>query len=190
MGKVAIAGPGRSGTSFLVAVLSACGIKTRCPAVADPGLSERAPHLRASREEIAAAPDILKNPRLTAWIPVWLREEKIDLDHVLICLRPISQVIASRQFQGWELDDEVVPDLGEWTDHARLGYLLDALTEYGIPFTFLRHPRVCLDAEYVYASIRHVFPGLDEGLFGQQFMRLSEVRRVRSYGEGASRPPI
>jgi hypothetical protein len=182
---VVITGTGRTGTSFLVQLLTHLGLDTGYTA----DTIELFPIARAGLEKDirdAQAPYIVKDPRLCDFIEEVLKNPAIMIEHALIPMRRFEAAAASRAHvqrltTGSSEGPESVPG-GLWhTDKAndqaavlRLQFtkLMEGLVRYDVPITFLWYPRLVRDSDYLYNKLAFLLPDRDSNSFRSVFERV------------------
>lgn len=101
--------------------------------------------------------EVVKDPRFCWTLPVWAMAEA-RIDHVVVTLRRVDDVVASGQHAGMA-NAEDLQDVNKRcsTVMFRVGALLTALREYQLPHTVLMFPDYLADPERLYHQL--VFPG-------------------------------
>ncbi len=181
-----IAGTGRAGTSFLVRWLAAAGLRTLRSAHDTPMWDDAA---TAGLEDLPivtdwrAAPYVMKSPWLVEVIDEVLASPQIVLDGVIIPVRDLTEVAASRIVQEMQTAYRKQPWMSglsrgfeHWgttaggvvysldpVDQARLlavsfHRLLHRLVQADIPVVLLDFPRLAQDADYLFGKLRRFVP--------------------------------
>jgi hypothetical protein len=199
--KVIITGTGRSGTTFLVELLTELGL--------DTGITGRNrsrkyyAHCNAGLEHSLAdpaAPYIVKNPALCDDLPGILATGRFVIDHAFIPIRELEQAAASRIDVGGA-SGSVPGGLWGTSDPASqkavlaemFHRLLATLVENEIPFTLLSFPRFVRDAAYTRRCLAPLLSGIAEEQFSAAFARTARPELVHRFGPGAApvaRAPI
>ena len=187
-----IAGPGRSGTTLLVRVLSALGMETHLDTpsadvydeVANAGLED----------ELGAegAPYVVKSPFAYQMLDHVLASGTVALDHAIVPVRNLRDAAASRVIAELEWMNSS-PDLarvadrsgGMWENQGRhpggvtyslepldqerilaVGFarLMETLVKHDVPTILLDFPRFATDPEYLADRLRPIRPdiGVDQ----------------------------
>lgn len=165
MGKIIITGTGRSGTSFLVHLLSALGMDTgyteeECFKICNNVCQAGAEHT------IEKPYKILKNPEFMVDIEEIV--ENHDIDHVIIPIRKLDDVGRSREnnadnhggFGGfWNGCDTKEQQIN--ADSKALYNMIEVLTRNDIPFTTISFPLMVEDELYLNSKLSKVFTELE-----------------------------
>lgn len=162
---VIISGTGRSGTTFLVQLLSELKLDTGYTdpaAFIDPGC--RAGLEKDLRDP--SAPYIIKSPWLCDYLGEVLEQGEVVIDHAIIPMRDLFAAAESRRFVVREAGGGVEPDQvwgGLWHTKdpsaqetiltLQLYNLIESLSRYDIPVTLLSFPRLATDADYLYKKL-------------------------------------
>lgn len=170
MGKILITGTGRSGTSFLVHLLSALGM--------DTGYTEdECFHIcnnacQGGAEWTIEKPyKILKNPEFMVKIEDIV--QNYDIDHVIIPIRNLEDTAKSREnnsenhggFGGYCFNAHNLEE--QETNNARLFYeMIEILTRYDVPFTTIAFPHMIEYRMYLYRKLKST--GLFDELEGKE----------------------
>ena len=202
-----ISGTGRSGTSFLVRYLTGLGLDTTLSRHGAGAAWD--PHANAGLEELPAIdhanwPYVVKTPWLHQLIDQLLADQRIGLDAVIIPIRPLMQAAASRVIlelralhaanpwlaaneqpwtEGWATAGGCLIPL-EPIDQARLlavgfFHLVERLVRAGVPLVFLAFPRFVEDADYLFANLSRLLPGVDAATARAVHGRLADPALVR-----------
>jgi hypothetical protein len=163
-------------TIFQEAVMSACGLALSVNRIAP---TEWSPHVCGMRggtragleyhvmytdtvESLAALPKVIKNPRLATMLNRLLREDRIRLDYVLVCVRDLDAVALSKIESGKRSSEEQyyhrsAQELRS-TSAAQLGELTATLIGYDVPHSFIAFPRMVDDPEYLFNCLTPLLP--------------------------------
>lgn len=161
-----ITGTGRTGTSFLMQLLTRLGL--------DTGFTvdrlDLDPVARAGLEvdpRWAHAPYIVKNPWICDYIEELLVDPELRVDHVFVPVRDFEAAAASRvcvqkEHTGVEDGPATVPG-GLWNAsraadqtevlRERFTRLVEQLVRFDVETTFLWYPRLTQDAPYLHAKL-------------------------------------
>jgi hypothetical protein len=199
--KVIISGTGRSGTTFLVQLLTGLGL--------DTGISERNrdrkyfSHCNAGLEHNlldARTPYIVKNPALCETLPAALETGRFVIDHAYIPIRELGAAASSRVDVGGA-SGSVPGGLWGTSDPAAqravlaelFHTLIHTLVAHEIPITFIGFPRMVADPDYTRAKLAFLLAGVSRDRFRAAFERLADPSLVHSFGPGApkvARPEV
>jgi hypothetical protein len=181
---VIISGTGRTGTSFLVQLLTRLGLDTGF----DPLRLELDPRADAGLEsDILAddAPYVVKSPWLSLSLPRALDEGRVGIDHAFIPMRPFAEAAASRErvqrlaeAAGEAEAPGGVPG-GLWlvrrpdaqSDMLRRQFssLMECLARHDVPITLLWFPRLVQDGAYLFDKLQPVLAGVSAEAFQSAF---------------------
>lgn len=196
MGKVIITGPGRSGTSFLVRLLTWLGEDTGYVKGGRTGYSDQ---VRAGCEQqvivrvldgdvvganLAAAPRILKSPDWAFVLKNLVQNGWMDVDHVLIPFRDLDVTAESRLDVGldWMMEPGGTHELrvaAQANIHGlALGRTLEACWLCGLRYTVMLFPLFVQEAEYCYERLSRAFE-LERGAFDEAFAELARPGQVK-----------
>ena len=203
-----ITGTGRSGTTFLVQLLTRLKL--------DTGFTEQdielqnAPASRAGLEfdiRQPGVPYIVKNPSFCDYAAEVLKRGDIVLDHVFIPMRDIEAAAESRRhvvkervsrmsfldrvkytLRPYHLAGGVVEGPGarrtqEEVLLMQMHSLLMALSEEAVPVTFLRFPRIVKDSRYLHGKLQPILNGMDFETFDAAFTRSVRPQLVHTFSK-------
>jgi hypothetical protein len=166
--KIVITGTGRAGTTVLVRILDALGLDTGL----DSGkLKPYMPGVRAGLEcrvDDPDAPTIVKDMTLGFRMRQILEEGEVSIAHVLIPTRRLDIAVASRvraadygrrPFRRGALTGTLHATEQEQVLVRMQDEIVDALTEFDVPYTMLEFPRFATDAAYAHEKLAVVAPG-------------------------------
>lgn len=188
-----ITGTGRTGTTFLVKLLTLLDFNTGFTKDQIAASKE----LRAGLEFQglgAHLPYVVKNPKLMWQLPELLQKNKVVVDHILLPMRDIHAAAESRRENVRKSDGSLAPQevVGglEGVDNPadQEGFFLRKFYDflqfvslYQIPLTTLQYPRLVLDGEYLYLKLRPLLGQLPQGRFMEVFNELSDSSMVHCY---------
>ncbi len=185
-----ITGTGRTGTTFLVRLLTELGLDTGYSrhdwrrdysSYCDAGLEN---HLADGE----AAPYVVKTPDFCVTLPRLLAEGRIAVDHAVIPVRDLDEATSSRLRVGGT-DGSIPGGLLATDDPARqkavlaerFHQLIHTLTAHEIPHTFLLFPRLVVDADYTHTRLAGLLPGVSREQFRKAFARLADPAKVHHF---------
>ncbi|MGE7157132.1 hypothetical protein ACQKJ1_25770 [Methylorubrum rhodesianum] len=200
-----IAGSGRSGTTFLVEVLTACQMETELSRNPHAGYD---PVAQAGLEsDPLSSPDcpyVIKSPWAYQFVEQFLADGRVQLDGAILPVRDLRESVTSRialelgslyARPGTTSLDAPWREFGtvpggvtyslEPLDQARiLGHafhsLIERLLDHDVPLCLIKFPRFVEDQAYLYRKLRPFLPEvIDERSFGEAFSRVADSRKVR-----------
>jgi hypothetical protein len=189
MKRILIAGPGRSGTSILVRIISELGYSS----TADEGRWYES--ARAGFEatyDRSSSPLVVKDPRLTQSLPKMLSGGTVTADDIHIVLVPFRDLdlAAASRWEITHLAKRAEMAGGLWGTHrptkqagflARgLWSLLLALEDHDVPYRLMHYPRFMFDAAYFREAIHAAFPDADLDEAEVIWARLRDPELLRS----------
>jgi hypothetical protein len=192
---IVISGTGRTGTSFLVQLLTHLGLDT---GYGGPGALQLVPAARAGLERDIRdenAPYIVKSPWLCDYIDKVMANPSIRIERAIIPVRCFEAAAASRAHvqqltTGHSDGADLVPG-GLWhTDKAseqisvlRLKFikLVEELVRHDVPITFLWYPRLVQDPDYLYDKLSFLIPERDSASFRRVFEQVVRVDWVHQF---------
>lgn len=170
--KIIITGPGRSGTTFLMQLLTRLGFDTGYRPddallydpvyraggethVKDIDLDDA----RQAEQVIKAIPQILKGPQWSFLLKPLLMRGYIEVEHIILPIRDLDLSVKSRLDAGlyWEVDPANLVESQTEVMAAALGRVVEACVLYSIPCTIMHFPTLVEDADYCYQKMREVF---------------------------------
>ena len=202
---VVITGTGRTGTSFLVQLLTNLGLDTGF----SPGKMALFTGARAGLEQDIRAtnpPYIIKNPDFCDYAEEIIQNRKdITIEHVFIPMRDLHAAAESRRHVAKTAKATLTPDEwakwdstprrtvpgGLWNGHddrpqeivlSEKHYNLTlALSDSDIPVTLMRYPRIVKDSRYLYRKLRPILQDIAYEQFWQVFNRTVKPEWVHSF---------
>jgi hypothetical protein len=201
-----ISGTGRTGTTFLMQLLTELGLDTGFPD-ARSGLFENS---NAGMEWDPWSPElpyVLKGPFLCYILDELLETRDIVIDHAIIPVRDLFAAAESRRdverrtepgaaadpattspwLAGLVPGGPVPGDPGDSQEAAlakMLHTLVLVLTRREIPMTFLDFPRLVSDHEYLYRRIGPLLPGVDATRFAEACASVARPELVHEFEAG------
>jgi hypothetical protein len=205
---VVITGTGRSGTTFLVELLTYLGL--------DTGFS--AENIEAKRyHKIARAglehdirregcPFIVKNPQFCNYVEEVFHRDDIVIEHIFVPMRDLSAAAESRRyvtkssvsaltfgerlkymvrfkvFPGGLLDKgSDKPGKQEEELLTQMYKLMLAASDTAIPVSFMRYPRIVKDCPYLFEKLKPILPGITYESFSEVFNKTVRPDLVHSF---------
>jgi hypothetical protein len=198
--KVIITGPGRSGTTLIMQLLTELGFDTgftpesmQVSAISQAGL-EQGLFTRPHRKAPLTPNYIIKSPLICDNLALGCERDDLVVDHIYIPIRPLNQVARSRaRVSGIEANHPGGLDQGldleaQMDRTSRSLYtLLDTITHYDLPHSFIAFPRLTEDPRYLYDKLGFLCSGLDYDQFRRSFDALVNPALVHRF-EGEDSP--
>lgn len=191
-----ITGTGRTGTTFLVKLLTMLDFYTgfsKEQVTAGKSLTAGLEHQGIGGN----LPYVIKNPKLMWLLPELLRKNKVVIDHILLPMRDINAAAESRRENVRKSSAQVAPQdvvgglegvsnpaeqeiffLRQYYD------FMEFVSQYHIPITLLQYPRLVLDGEYLYEKLYPILSAIPKNHFLKVFRMLSDPSLVHSYTAG------
>lgn len=201
MGKVIITGPGRSGTTFLVQLLTRLGYDTGYEPYKEPYLPSKragcehrlqfdlAGTPERARRILETAPRVLKSPEWALVLKGFARLDIMQVDHVFIPVRDLDEAAQSRldvqlDWQVCSTDDYSYRVMDQASVHAlALGRAIEACLMCDIPYTIMLFPRLVEDPDYCRAKLSEGL-SIDPVRFQGIFAELANPKQVVWRGDG------
>ncbi|ACK85556.1 conserved hypothetical protein [Methylorubrum extorquens CM4] len=200
-----IAGSGRSGTTFLVEVLTACQMETELSRNPHAGYDAAAQAgLESDPLSTPDCPYVIKSPWAYQFVEQLLAGGRVRLDGAILPVRDLREAVTSRialelgnlyARPGTTSLDAPWREFGtvpggvtyslEPLDQARiLGHafhtLIERLLDHDVPLCLIKFPRLVEDKDYLYRKLRPFLPEhIDERSFGEAFSRVADSRKIR-----------
>ena len=183
-----ITGTGRSGTTFLVQLLTHLNFDTGYDAsslsadinpVSNGGLERNIFHPKA--------PYIVKNPRFCDIADTVLTSPHMSIDHIFLTIRDLRDASASRQ----SIHSQGIVEGGLWdcidpNEQAivlvgKLYKLIYSCSLYQKPLNILRFPLLALDAHYTYQKLLPLVGHIDYEYFSSVFESVSNPGLIHEF---------
>ena len=192
-----ITGTGRSGTTFLVEILTALGVDTGFDSIN----IQKHIHARAGLEinllDAVSPPYVVKDPSFMLYLNDVLKRKDLVLDHVFIALRDIHAASESRRYveeishDGKYNKGEVpggltgtlVAEEQEFILLERMFNLTLQLSETDCDITYLHYPLMIEDGDYLYEKLKPVLKGVSKELFDTRFNLIVDKGLTNKFGE-------
>jgi hypothetical protein len=184
-----ISGTGRTGTTFLVQLLTALGLDT---GFSSPLLKIN-PDSRAGLEwdiQREDAPYVVKNPALCERLEEILETGKIVVDFAIVPIRSLHASAESRRTVARASKKRRTPG-GLWLTKSparqeavlaqQLHQLVYALVKHDVPLIWLHFPRLVQDPQYLFSKLGPILPGKDWESFLQAFRAVSRPELVHNF---------
>lgn len=199
MGKIFITGPGRSGTTFLVQLLTRLGFDTGFQPYNEvyveswrAGCERNIPFDIATmsheelRSNLADGPEIIKGP-VWAYLLKYIYINKLAaINHVVMPIRDLSVSTESRLDVGLEYGVGVVEWVSDVDKHEvqenvlamLVGKVLEVCYVYRIPLTLMRFPTIVFSEDYCYRKVNS-FVKVERSKFGEVYRDLANPEQIR-----------
>lgn len=192
--KVIITGTGRTGTTFLVRLLTELGLDTGF--TQDSWRKDFHEHCHAGLEHDITTPDapyIVKNPALCTQLAPLLESGAVEIDHAFVPIRNLDAAALSRARVGgnngnvpgglWLTDDPAKQKAALATVFHDL---IHTLVVHEIPFTFLHFPRLVQEPRYAYRQLAPLIKDVKWEAFLTAFKRVSDPTLVHDFSAAKS----
>ena len=191
-GKIIITGPGRSGTTFLVQLLTRLGLDTGFEPYKEPFSEDKRAgcewqldwfglSIKEKRASLEKTPRILKAPEWSMVLKETFFEEIYPIDHVIIPIRDLRIAAQSRLDAGCHYLTTGTVDDQESVHAFMLGKCIEACYLYDVRYTLMKFPRLVVEADYCYSCLDMVealeLPGFET--FRKEFNELSDVDNIK-----------
>ena len=150
--KILITGPGKCGTTFLVQLLTYCGVDTGyTPETFQQSLDKTGAggEWNISQKGLPT-PYIIKNPGFCIHLSGTAAWHEWEVEHVYVCMRPYDQILAHQKDQA-QYDANVLLLFTGIATHV--GQLMEHLVFRDIPYTIVKFPNIVKDPKYCYEKI-------------------------------------
>ena len=192
-GKIFITGPGRSGTTFLVQLLTRLGFDTGY----EPYEELYHPIIRAGcewssaffglsttqqRVNLERSPRIIKGPEWSRGLKEIFANDVCKVDHVLIPLRDLRVAAQSRLDAKLHYMTDGTLDDQESVHAYLLGKCIEAVELYDIPYTIMRFPKFVKNSAYCWDKLKRAARWellKADSYFLQEFDKLSNPENIK-----------
>lgn len=185
-----ITGNGRSGTTFLVELLTHLDQDTGYSKQEVADLKNKISRAGLERMNIYfGSPYIVKNPKFINIVHPILRDSRIHVDHIFIPIRELYQVAESRRTveklgapSGGLFDTESfeVGDQENVLAH-KFWHLVECASQYQTPITFIQYPLMTQDPEYLYKKLEPILENVTLEKFTRIFKKVAQPILVNHY---------
>lgn len=190
---VIITGTGRTGTTFLVQLLTELGLVTGFQN-SNEGLN---PICNAGMEldiRDNSSPYIVKNPWMCDFIEDVLQKKEEKIDHAYIPIRDLFSAAESRRFVSAKAGSNFPPDQvpgGLWHTQnpenqesilaIQLYKLLFSLVKYDVPLTYLVFPKLIGNPEYLYIKLWFLLKRIPHNNFIFAFQKVARKVLIHNF---------
>jgi len=206
---VVITGTGRSGTTFLVELLTSLGLETGFSI--DDLVSKKSEGARAGLEydiRESSCPYIVKSPWFCDYAEEVISRDDIEIEHIFIPIRDLDAAAESRRYVVKaavsrlpfieKLRHIVKPrrvDGGLWhTNSSKSGdqeeillrqiyNLMFAVSDTCLPVTLMRYPRIAQDPQYLFEKLKLILRGVTYETFCTVFNNTVRPELVHSFSK-------
>jgi len=192
-----ITGTGRSGTTFLVEILTALGIDTGFDAINIQKHAYARAGLEINLLDAVSPPYVVKDPSFILYLNDVLKRKDLVLDHVFIALRDIHAASESRRYVEEISNDgkynkgevpggltgTVVPEEQELILLQRMFNLALELSETDCDITYLHYPLMIENSDYLYEKLKPILTGVSKELFNNRFNLIVDKALTNKFGE-------
>lgn len=204
---VVITGTGRSGTSFLVELMTHLGFDTGYSP--DDVYSKKHKIARAGLEadiRQAHVPYIVKDPNFCDYVAEVVSRDDIVIEHVIVPFRDLHAAAESRRFvhektlatyplhkriRRFFKKKRIIGGLWHTSNKSaqeeillkQVYKLFFALSNTDIPVTLMQYPRIIMDPEYLYRKLNPVLGALSYEVFKQTFLAVAKPELVHQFNE-------
>lgn len=189
--KIIITGPGRSGTSLLMVLLTRMGIDTGWK----PGEENVKNEIRAGMEldnmdfslsddfiktKMEGAPLVVKSPGISLHLKKVAEKQLFPIKHIILPIRDLREAAINRlkaglhwlvpqdpNWRNWEINKRVLEQQENILVRA-VARTVEVATVFDIPLTIIQYPRIAQDPDYTYNKLSEVFD-LNRDKFKQVF---------------------
>jgi len=199
---IIIAGTGRSGTTFLMQVLTELGLdtgfskedySTKIDSISHGGLE-----FDLEGADFEKLPRIIKSPYFYKFADKVLNDPKTPIEHVFIPVRKLEDAAASRvrvqkiyeekialRLKGDEVAGGLTGTDSSESQEVILGRQLTStimsVVKSGKPYTFLPFPTFARDPNYLYNAIKFLIPDTPLEVFLEIFQKIIDLSKIHSF---------
>lgn len=208
---IVITGTGRSGTTFLIELLTQLGLETGFNA-SDIDIVSKKNHIaRAGLEYDIRLPDcpfIVKSPWFCDHADEVITRDDVVIQHVFIPIRDLNAAAESRRhvarenisnlslikrlkylINPREFDGGLVrtksksPGVQEGILLKKIYNLMLALSDNSLPMTFMRYPRIVKDCPYLFEKLKPALGDISYADFSKAFNKTARPELVHSFND-------
>lgn len=206
---VVITGTGRSGTTFLVELLTHLGLETGF--TADDIATRKFKEARAGLEfdiRKQGCPFIVKSPFFCDYAKEVIRSDDIVIEHIFVPIRDLNAAAESRRFvaktkiphlpilrrlkyllRPWKLPGglaytrSIKPGQQEEALLKQIYKLMLAISGTTLPVTFMRYPRIVKDCPYLFKKLNPILRDITYESFHAAFNKAVRPELVHSFNQ-------
>ena len=208
---IVITGTGRSGTTFLIELLTQLGLETGFNASDIDIVSKKNTIARAGLEYDIRLPDcpfIVKSPWFCDHADEVIARDDVVIQHVFIPIRDLNAAAESRRhvarenisnlslikrlkylINPREFDGGLVrtksksPGVQEGILLKKIYNLMLALSDNSLPMTFMRYPRIVKDCPYLFEKLKPALGDISYADFSKAFNKTVRPELVHSFND-------
>jgi len=189
---VVITGTGRTGTTFLVELLTHLGLDTGFSSESVTQMKDqtgRAGLEHDIRQE--NSPFIVKSPWFCDIAKDIIHRKDIVVEHIFIPIRELNAAAQSRRvvteagsrYGGLWHTKSSDPGIQEQILSMQVYKLMLAISDADIPVTLIRYPRLTKDTAYLYKKLKPVMKNIDYEFFCEKFNKIVRPDLVHSFNK-------
>lgn len=204
--KIVVCGTGRAGTTFIMQILTEMGYDTGLKSMDDDfresvragqeipypvGINfnknlelEWTMSFHEAKTRLEQTPYIIKSPNFSNHLSELIKNNIIEVEHVIIPIRNIQHVAESRVKVDLEMTSDFFPNIENKISRQKtvaymmLGRLVEAINLYDLKYTFIKFPEMVYTADYLLDKLKNVFPDIKGELFYQIFHKVSKKELI------------
>lgn len=178
--KILITGSGRSGTTFLMHLLTECGLDTGYTgATLESATDKTNSGAEWPLQDGIEFPTIIKSPGFCIHLPSTIKRFDWNVKHVFISIRKYESVV-KHHLEGLEEKEKRVREQQLIQGVAyHIGFLMEHLVFLDIPYTFIQFPRSVEDGRYLYFQLEKILKDVPYWLFMQKHKEIADKTKVR-----------
>ena len=195
--KCIITGIGRSGTTFLVQLLTRLGLDT---GFNDPEryagyyVDSASAGLETNILREENTPYFVKDPRLCDYLPEVIASDRFVIDHAIVPIRDLDSATQSRLRVNQGMKEATIGGFFKTTrPHlqrpilAETFYrLMQTLTDHDVPFTTMAFPRLANDAEYTFRKLAPVLGDISRASFLEAFEEVANPKLIHDFSNSTN----
>lgn len=187
---VIITGPGRSGTTMLMELLTHLDLDTGYDK--KDVLDQKDKISRAGLERMNiffGSPYIIKNPNFVNIMHPILRDSRIKIDRLFMPIRDLEEAAESRRVAenlgaptgGLIATDSMKKGDQENVLSTQFWSLIEISSQYQVPITFINYPLMTQDSEYLYNKLKPILEDITLEKFNRVFKKVVQPILVNHY---------
>lgn len=195
--KIIIAGTGRSGTTFLMQVLTEMGFDTGFDNSTDHVFEDKragmehpiqfSGTIKDARKHFNTLPRVLKSPYFSSLLKLFLDLKIISVSHVIIPIRNLKEVANSRvenKLTWLQTHDDTDVESQRVYSGYMLGSIIEACVLHNVPYTTIVFPDFIEDKLGTYKALRKVFDkDFGYAKFSKAVDKLGDINKIQTKKE-------